>query len=385
MFTNFNFNRNLLKKFIIIHFLFYNINIISYFSIFYSYISYKNEIRRIEKFLKICQDLKIIRRFKKLINPKISIISAIYNRGRFISRFLNSIQHQNFNDIEIILVDDCSIDNGVNIINEYKKKDERIFLIKNKKNRGTFIVRNLGVLYSKGKYIILPDPDDILSKNILKIGYNYAEKNNYEIIRFSFYKGNNKYILKLGNKPVYQPELSYNMFYGSNELKIIDFAINNKFIKKEVYIKALNSLNHFYLNMYMTYMEDQIMNYILRRTAKSFYYSRKIGYLYLQNTISITKNVDKISLLRIKFCFIYLKFIFEYSKNIKLQKDMANLLFTYFCSIIRHNLLESKSKDDIIFYYNIINMYLKNEYITNQNKYLLNILKTKIEKKKKFF
>ena len=181
MFINYNFNRNLLKKFIIIHFLLYNINIISYFTIFFTYISNKNEIKRIEKYLKICQDLNFIQRFKKLVYPKISIISAIYNRGRFISRFLNSIQHQNFNDIEIILIDDCSIDNSVNIINEYKKKDERIFLIKNKKNRGTFIVRNLGVLYSKGKYVILPDPDDILIKNILKIGYNYAEKYNYEI------------------------------------------------------------------------------------------------------------------------------------------------------------------------------------------------------------
>ena len=381
MFINYNFNRNLLKKFIIINFLFYNIHIISYFNIFFTYISYKNEIKRIEKYLTICQDLKIIQKFKRLIYPKISIISAIYNRGTFIPRFLNSIQNQNFNDIEIILIDDCSIDNSVNIINEYKKKDERIFLIKNKKNRGTFIVRNLGVLYSKGKYVILPDPDDIISKNFLKIGYNYAEKYNYEIIRFSTYKGNNKFILKLGNKPVYQPELSYNIFYGSNELEIIDFAINNKFIKKEVYIKALNSLNHFYLNMYMTFMEDQIMNYILKRTAKSFYYSRKIGYFYLPNTISITKNVYKISLLRMKFVFIYLKFVFEYSKNIKFQKDMANFLFTNFYKVIQQNLLNFQFKDDINFYYNIINMYLKNEYITNENKYLLNIFKSIIEKK----
>ena len=162
---------------------------------------------------------------------------------------------------------------------------------------------------------------------------------------------------------------------------IIDFAINNKFIKKEVYIKALNSLNHFYLNMYMTFMEDQIMNYILKRTAKSFYYSRKIGYFYLPNTISITKNVYKISLLRIKFVFIYLKFIFEYSKNIKFQKDMANFLFTNFYKVIQQNLLNFQFKDDINFYYNIINMYLKNEYITNENKYLLNIFKSIIEKK----
>ena len=379
------YNRNILKKFIIIHLLFYNVNIISYFIIFFTYISYKNEIRRIEKYLKICQDLIIIKKFKKLKVPKISIISAIYNRGRFISRFLNSIQHQNFNDIEIILIDDCSIDNSVNIINEYQKEDERIFVIKNKKNRGTFIARNLGVLYAKGKYVILPDPDDIISKNILKICYNYAEKYNYEIIRFTSYKGSNKYILKLGNKPVYQPELSYNIFYGSNELEIIDFAINNKFIKKEVYIKALNSLNHFYLNMYMTYLEDQFMNYILQRTAKSFYYSKKIGYFYLQNSISITKNVYKISSLRIKFVFIYLKFIFEYSKNTKFQKDMANLWFNNYFSEVQPNLLKLQSKDDIFFYYNIINMYLKNEYITNKNKYLLKIFKSILEKKTKKF
>ena len=133
--------------------------------------------------------------------------------------------------------------------------------------------------------------------------------------------------------------------------------------------------------MYMTYLEDQIMNYILQRTAKSFYYSRKIGYFYLPNAISITKNAYKISLLRIKFFFIYLKFIFEYSKNIKLQKDMANLRLTNFYNEIQQNLLKLQSKDDIIFYYNIINMYLKNEYITNENKYFLNIFKSIIEKK----
>ena len=85
--------------------------------------------------------------------------------------------------------------------------------------------------------------------------------------------------------------------------------------------------------------------------------------------------------LRIKFVFIYLKFIFEYSKNIKFQKDMANFLFTNFYNVIQQNLLNFQFKDDINFYYNIINMYLKNEYITNENKYLLNIFKSIIEKK----
>ena len=69
-------------------------------------------------------------------NTKISIISPIYNRERFIFRFFTSIQFQDFSDIEIILVDDCSIDNSVKLIEDYKKKDERIILIKNKNYLG---------------------------------------------------------------------------------------------------------------------------------------------------------------------------------------------------------------------------------------------------------
>ena len=100
--------------------------------------------------------------------PKVSIISPVYNREKFILRFLRSIQNQKFKDVEIIFVDDCSKDKSVKLIEEYKKKDERIILIKNKKNKGTFICRNEGVLNSRGKYIMLSDPDDILSRNINK-------------------------------------------------------------------------------------------------------------------------------------------------------------------------------------------------------------------------
>ena len=210
------------------------------------------------------------------------------------------------------------------------------------------------------------------------------------VIRFTTYNVNGKigyykFVSKLGNKPVFKPELSNNIFYGYNELEMIDYSINNKFIKKGVYIKALNLLNNFYLNIYMTYMEDQIMNYLIQRTAKSLYFSKIIGYYYLQNTISITKNLNKIPLLIMRFIFIYLKFIFEYSKNTKYQKDIANILFTnsYKVFNIQLGLIKLRSKDEINFYYNILNIYLKNEYITNENKYLLNVFKSIIETKKK--
>ena len=362
--------------------LYYNINIISKLLNFISYISFKNEIKVMNYYLNICKNFKIIKRFKIIPNTKISIISPIYNRERFIYRFLTSIQFQDFTEIEIILVDDSSIDNSVKIIEDYKKKDERIILIKNKKNKGTFIARNIGVLYAKGKYIILPDPDDILLKGIISFCYNNAEKFNYEIIRFTTYDGNEKlgyakYVQKLGNKPVYYPLLSTNIFYGYGELEMIDYSINNKFIKTKAYIKALNSLNNFYFNMYMIYMEDQLMNYILLTKAKSFYFSKRIGYYYLKNEMSITKNKNKMPKIRIKYIFLYLKIVFEYSKNTKYEKDMFNHLFTQLNKLfnIENDLANLSSKEDLNFYYYIINLYLNCKFITNENKYYFNNLK----------
>ena len=113
------------------------------------------EIKNIEKLILLYKNSnsKKIKKFKKCNIPKISVISPIYNSEKYILRFLRSIQNQNFLEIEIILVDDCSNDNSVFLIEKYIKEDERIILIKNKINKGTFITRNLGVLFSKSKYI----------------------------------------------------------------------------------------------------------------------------------------------------------------------------------------------------------------------------------------
>jgi glycosyltransferase involved in cell wall biosynthesis len=124
-------------------------------------------------------------KLKRCKKPKISIICSIYNGEKYVLRFLRSIQNQFFDDIEIIFVDDHSIDNTTKVIEELQKYDERIILIKLKRNKGTLIARNIGVLKSKGEFIIIPDGDDILSQNILKICYYVAKTYNYDLIRFN--------------------------------------------------------------------------------------------------------------------------------------------------------------------------------------------------------
>ena len=94
---------------------------------FISSVENQNEIKSFDIFDNFCKNkIKMSKKMEKLKNPKVSVISPICNRERFLIRFLKSIQYQNFDDIEIILVDDKSTDNGVKILEEYQKKDKRI-------------------------------------------------------------------------------------------------------------------------------------------------------------------------------------------------------------------------------------------------------------------
>ena len=379
---------SLIKLFIIINCLCYNLEVFGYINIFISYKRKQYEIYKIEKFFNFCNDDKLgqLKSFKRVKCPKISVVVPIFNRERYIKRMLRCIQYQNFDDIEIIFVDDYSVDNSIDLLEEYIKIDKRIILLKNNKNKGTFISRNVGVLKARGKYIILPDPDDILYKNILRLCYNFAEKYDFDMLRFTMYTGIepnpiNDYINELESRPIYQPELGTHIFYIKNELLMADVYINNKFVKKEIYIKALNSFNAFYLNTYMILFEDQIMNFILYRTANSYYFLNKIGYYFLKNSMSISNNIFKMSELRMHFIFIYLKYIFENSKNTKYEKDMANMLFTNLNRGFNVGPKLNAYQGDFTFYKDMINMYLNSSYITDENKKMLEDFKSIIEKK----
>ena len=130
-------------------------------------------------------------------------------------------------------------------------------------------------------------------------------------------------------------------------------------------------------------MEDQMINYIIHRYAKSFFNLNKIGYFYITNANSITRNDYKISRLKMKFIFIYLKFVFEFSKNQKYEKDMCNFLLSFLSQKFKIIKMISKlfGVNELKFYNDIINQYSKNIFITKGNKYLLKNFKKILNKK----
>lgn len=112
------------------------------------------------------------------MNPKISIITPIYNSERFISECLESSINQTYTNWEQILVDDCSTDNSVQLIEAYIKRDNRIRLIKLSENVGSGPARNKAIESSTGKIIAFLDSDDIWEPNKLERHVKFMIDNN---------------------------------------------------------------------------------------------------------------------------------------------------------------------------------------------------------------
>jgi len=95
-----------------------------------------------------------------LIMPKVSVIIPVYNSQTYIETALNSVLKQTWSNLEVLVVDDCSTDNTVQMVEAYKKIDSRIKLIRAHENGGPYIARNLGLSEATGEFVTCHDADD---------------------------------------------------------------------------------------------------------------------------------------------------------------------------------------------------------------------------------
>ena len=109
------------------------------------------------------------------MNDIISIIIPMYNAEKFIGRLLNCLKEQTYKNLEIIIVNDGSTDNSLEIAKKYKKEDKRINIV-DIENNGVGNARNVGIKGATGRYITFLDADDYIEHNmyekIIKNGRN---------------------------------------------------------------------------------------------------------------------------------------------------------------------------------------------------------------------
>lgn len=108
----------------------------------------------------------------------ISVIIPVYNNENYFERCIKSVIEQTYNNIEIIIINDYSIDNVESIILKYKELDKRIKYYKNTKNEGVGYTRNLGISKSQGKYLYFLDSDDYIEKNCLEVLHSNINEDN---------------------------------------------------------------------------------------------------------------------------------------------------------------------------------------------------------------
>ncbi len=166
-----------------------------------------------------------------MVKSTISIITPVYNSEKFIENTLNSIINQTYKNWELLLIDDCSSDQSVTIINHYIKDNPNIKLIKNTINEGAAVSRNKGIMMAQGDYIAFLDADDIWKPEKLEKQLEYMQKQNCDVC-FSSYELIDEEGNKLNKKVKALPVLSYKKLLKSNYVGNLTGIYNAKTLGK---------------------------------------------------------------------------------------------------------------------------------------------------------
>ena len=117
-----------------------------------------------------------------VINPKVTVGIPIYNTEKYLAKCLETVVNQTLQDIEIILVDDCSPDNSIEIAQKFQKFDKRIHILQHAENLGLGGVRNTSIYNAKAPYVVMIDSDDLIEKNMFEIMYNKASQHDADMV-----------------------------------------------------------------------------------------------------------------------------------------------------------------------------------------------------------
>ncbi len=208
----------------------------------------------------------------------ISVIVPIYNSEKTITRCVKSIQNQTYKNIEIILVDDGSIDNSLKMCKEFAKTDHRIKIIQ-KNNGGVSSARNIGIESAEGEYIMFCDADDYVSPNWCSILEKTIKKNLNSWIVSNIYIVDNKGIInsKCSNNDMIK--LSY---FDIFKMGISAYSCN-KIYRRDIISKYVIRFRED-----CSFSEDVEFNVKYCLTCNDIVYIKEPLYYYVNNSESLT-------------------------------------------------------------------------------------------------
>ena len=292
----------------------------------------------------------------------VSIIIPMYNVEKKIIRTIESILKQKLREYEIIIVDDCSLDNSYNICEKYIKENKinHIKLIKNDKNYGPSYTRNKGIKVATGEYAVLLDADDYYEERTVKKMQAIMEKKTLVITGIKYLKNNKEKILLYNSNEniinitknevvkIYTSGLlnqpsnkmydfnfikENNISFNENSSYGEDLEFNLKYIKNIDKIKIVNEPLYVYTEtkngLNSTYKENE-----LKVDKENFDYRIKIFKSYFQLSIEEEKELYR------RYIFDRIRLYHRYK-----QFDKRKNKKEYLEQIIREDKLEYLIKE----------------------------------------
>lgn len=255
------------------------------------------------------------------MNNSVSIIIPVYNCEKYLTDCFNSVEKQTYKNIEVIIVNDGSKDNGIEIIKKYLRKNKNWKLI-DQKNQGLSMSRNNGFDISTGKYIFFLDSDDEIPNNAIEKLVESAEKNNSDIVIGNMINYNSK-----GKYPNYTTKYIKNMnninyknfpkltsfIHAAGKLYKRDSIKNVKFISGVKHEDNYFNLSLYLKNLNISMIKDDV-----------YYHRIREG-----NDKSITQNLNYKTFkdLLVNYDNVVEENTFDSKFNIILSKKMINYIY----------------------------------------------------------
>ena len=310
-------------------------------------------------------------------HPLVSFVVPSFNDEKHILRTIRSIQNQSFKNIEIIIVDDHSMDNSSKIYHYLLKTDPRIRIFYHLGNLGCWRSRLDGFLYSKGKYVQHFDMGDIFYDNyILEDVFNIAKNYTLDSVRFSMHVVYREKVSHRNWKRIFKKTFTKIIYGDANEnLWFFGFGtIWNRLVRANIFVKGLNLVDHYILNAYRNYIEDLWWNALANKVSFSHFTINRIGYIYLiqpggEGALVVDTRERQEKIIRES---IYM-WLFDYQilpKNNN-KKTIIQTLYNFirpdnkFKSIkVNLNFLQTK----FTIYEYLLKLLLKDKYVQNRDK-----------------
>lgn len=224
----------------------------------------------------------------------VSVIVPVYNVNRYIEESIESICKQEFKGYEVIVINDGTKDNSIELAKKILEKYKVDYKIVNKENGGLPSARNVGIKVASGKYVCFIDSDDIISNNHLQNLYSLCEKEQLEASYALFqltYEDNRAGCPSYENEPkvIERNELLHGFLLRKYRIHCCTLMIRREYLEKE----------NIYFDEKLRYGEDIDFMWRLFPTLKAVGCTGNKTYMYLQRTNSLmsSQNVDRVKIL----------------------------------------------------------------------------------------